>query len=193
MIENKKFVSILEDENILLISHRSWFYIAQQFVVVVIMLLVFFAGIIILPIIFPTMLGGQSQKVMLFVETLFLMAIWIFGFLIWIDYYYDLWIITDKRLMNIEQRGLFMRKTSELDYAKVQDVSVDIKGFLATVLNYGDVLVQTAGEQPNFLFRTIPNPLYVKKLIMQQVQLDEREGINELGTLLQTKIETKHN
>jgi uncharacterized membrane protein YdbT with pleckstrin-like domain len=193
MAKNTKFVSIMEDENVLLISHRSWFYIAQQFFIVFLMLALFFGAVVYLPIFFPTAASGQAEKIIYFTETLFLMAIWIYGFLIWIDYYYDLWIITDKRLINIEQKGLFMRKTSELDYAKVQDVSVDIKGFLATVLNYGDVLVQTAGEQPNFLFRTIPNPLYVKKLIMEQVQVDEREGINELGVLLQTKIETKHN
>lgn len=189
MITNSKLVAILDDENVLMVAHRNWFHIAKQYFILLNIAFVFFVAVISLPLLFPAILGGQLGQILKLVETFFAMALWVYGFLIWIDYYYDLWIITDKRLINIEQDGLFSRKTSELDYAKVQDITVDVKGFFPTMLNYGDVQVQTAGEEENFLFRTISNPLGVKTLIMKQVQTDERESINELGEMLHKRIE----
>lgn len=186
---NSKFITILENENVLMVAHRNWFYIAQQYFMLAVVGIVFFCSVILLPLLFPTIAGGQFGQLLKLVETFFAMTFWVYAFLIWIDYYYDLWVITDKRLVNIEQSGLFSRRTSELDFAKVQDITVDIKGFFPTMLNYGDVQVQTAGEEDNFLFRTISNPLAVKTLIMQQVQTDERESINELGEILHKRIE----
>ena len=191
MVTNSKFVSILDDENVFMVAHRNWFHIAQQYFMLVGIGVLFFVATILLPMLFPSIVGGQLGQILKLAETFFALVFWVYGFLIWIDYYYDLWIITDKRLINIEQDGLFSRRTSELDYSKVQDITVDIKGFFPTMLNYGDVQVQTAGEDENFLFRTISNPLAVKTLIMKQVQTDERESINELGDILHKRIESE--
>jgi uncharacterized membrane protein YdbT with pleckstrin-like domain len=134
------------------------------------------------------MFGQQMGRIISFVENLFMIIVWVYGFLIWIDYYFDVWIITTERLINIEQKGLFSRKVSELTYPKVQDVTTSIKGFFPTVINYGDVLVQTAGETENFLFRTVTDPQHIKKVIMDFTKAEEKEGIEELGQILKQKI-----
>src|SRR3989338_4311519 len=46
----------------------------------------------------------------------------------WVDYYLDVWILSTKRIVNIEQRGLFSRVVSELLLDKVQDVTVEVHG-----------------------------------------------------------------
>ena len=103
------------------------------------------------------------------------MLLWTLFFLTWIDYYFDVWIITTKRIINIEQRGLFSREISELNFDKIQDVSTEVLGILPTFLNYGDVQIQTAAEQEKFLFRKIPNPYEVKDLLMN-LQKGQRYG-----------------
>src|SRR3989344_3187016 len=97
----------------------------------------------------------------------FIIFIWLFSFLLWIDYYFDVWIITNERIVNIDQKGLFARHMSELNFGSVQDVTTVVTGILPTVLNYGDVVVQTAGEKERFVFRMIPDPYIIKDSIMK--------------------------
>ena len=71
------------------------------------------------------------------------------------DYYLDTWIVTNERIINIEQQGLFSRVVSTLHLNQVQDTTAETTGFLATILSYGDVHVQTAGSKERFLFKNI--------------------------------------
>jgi hypothetical protein len=45
-------------------------------------------------------------------------------------------------------------------------------GAIRTIFNYGDVLVQTAGEVPNFDFLAVPNPDKVVK-VLQELRIEE--------------------
>ncbi|MDP3964849.1 MAG: PH domain-containing protein, partial [bacterium] len=62
-------------------------------------------------------------------------------------YYLNGLVITKERIMDFDQRGLFNRVVSETTYAKIQDVSFEIKGVLQTMLNYGNLEIKTAGAQ----------------------------------------------
>jgi uncharacterized membrane protein YdbT with pleckstrin-like domain len=62
------------------------------------------------------------------------------------SYYLDVWIITTERIIDIEQHGLFHRAVSEIAVERVQNVTVETPGFLATMLGFGNVKIQTAGE-----------------------------------------------
>ena len=84
--------------------------------------------------------------------------IWLFFFHHWIDYYLDVWVVTDQRIVNVIQSGLFSRTISELNIMQVQDVTSQVKGSMATFMDYGHVHIQTAGEKPRFIFEQIPNP-----------------------------------
>lgn len=67
-------------------------------------------------------------------------------------------LITDRNLIQVGQSALFSRKISRLSIANVEDVSAEQRGILATIFNYGSLQVQTAGERPNFMFKTCPDP-----------------------------------
>lgn len=90
------------------------------------------------------------------------------------DYYLDTWIVTTERVINIEQHGLFSRVVSELHLNQVQDVTSETHGFLATILSYGDVYIQTAGTRERFNFKGIDNPDQVKRIISKLVENDKR-------------------
>lgn len=89
------------------------------------------------------------------------------------DYYLDTWIVTNERIINIEQHGLFSRIVSELHLNQVQDVTSETHGFLATMLSYGDVYIQTAGTRERFNFKGIDNPDDVKRTITKLVHEDK--------------------
>jgi uncharacterized membrane protein YdbT with pleckstrin-like domain len=175
---------ITKNEKIIKIIHRHWFDVFQQFLIVGLFIAVLFGGIFILPSVFPDTQGGYFSLLLTFFETTFAIIIWIYTFLIWIDYYFDVWIITSERVVNIEQRGLFVRQVSELKYNKIQDVTVDVGGFFPTILNYGDVHIQTAGEAERFFFRQVPDPYGIKNLVMDLQKSHENERVNELGQII---------
>jgi uncharacterized membrane protein YdbT with pleckstrin-like domain len=93
--------------------------------------------------------------------------VWLFLFTAWVDYYLDVWIVTSERIVSMEQKGLFSRVTAELRLSRVQDVTSIQKGKMATFLNYGQVQVQTAAAQQEFVFEEIPNPTKVAQVILE--------------------------
>lgn len=169
------FKNLNADEKIIRVLHRNWFYLFQQFFLVIVTVGIFFLGLSVVPQIFPKLIG-KDRSVILFMENFFLLAVWLYGFLIWIDYYLDIWIITSERIINIEQKGMFMRKASELRIGRIQDVTTEVSGFLPTIFNYGDVKVQTAGEENEFVFRTISDPYEVKNTIMKLQKQTENQS-----------------
>ncbi|MBP6975746.1 MAG: PH domain-containing protein, partial [Candidatus Moranbacteria bacterium] len=121
---------------------------------------------------------------LLFLLNTFLLFIWLYVFLIWVDYYFDVWIITNERIVNIEQKGLFNREVSELQFSRIQDVTSVVDGFIPTILNFGDVYVQTAAEEERFVFRQIPDPYTIKDMVMQL----SRSGTPEEARQINEKI-----
>ena len=79
-------------------------------------------------------------------------------------------IITDKNLTQVLQRGLFSRKVSELSMSNVEDVTANQHGILASIFGYGDLLVETAGEQNNFHFKYCPKSNYYGRIILDARQ-----------------------
>ena len=79
-------------------------------------------------------------------------------------------IVTDRNITQILQFGLFSRKVSQLNIVNVEDVTSVQNGLLPTLFNYGELKIETAGEQSNFHFTFCPNSGLVAKLI-----LDARE------------------
>lgn len=92
--------------------------------------------------------------------------VWLWGFVAFINYYFDIFVVTNERVMHIEQHGPFSRTINELRLERIQDVTVEQHGMLPTLLHFGDVRVQTAGEMSSFEFITIPNPMEIKQLLM---------------------------
>lgn len=161
---------ILKDgEKILAVIHRHWIVIAGK-MTLVIMLLLPAAG----AIVFISALPQNFAGFLLYAVVIYLLFVLFLAFSFWIDYYLDMWIITDKRIIDIEQIGLFKREASEIPFFRVQDVTVSIPGFLATLLKFGTLTIQTAGEQ-NFYIRDIASVYETKEIIMGQINAAHSE------------------
>lgn len=183
------FISQRADEKIVSVSHRHWINILQQFILVLGMLfLLIFVRSVFMDL-FPSLFRDPVlSSLFLFFEIVFAMLIWIVFFVIWIDYYFDIWIVTNQRIIAIYQNGLFGREVSELKFERIQDVSIDVSGIIPTFFNYGDVLVQTAGEVEKFIFVKVPDPYAVKNVIMNMQRMRRKQDTNELGEMIEKKI-----
>lgn len=107
-----------------------------------------------------------GQAIFVLFASLYYLYLWLFLGAAFVDYYLDVWIVTDRRILNIEQKGLFNRVVAEQRLYRVQDVTSELKGILPTFFNYGIVQIQTAAESQRFIFKDVPDPRGVAKKIM---------------------------
>jgi uncharacterized membrane protein YdbT with pleckstrin-like domain len=147
-----------KDEHLVTIVHRSIigiiFIYLEALAAVVALLAVFFLA-------FPDIFSGLSSQENMIVAAGAVFALALLFFILFIATYIyrqSELLVTDKNLVQIMQKGLFVRKVSRLSISNVEDVSAEQKGFLPTFFNYGTLVVQTAGEMENFVFPYCPNP-----------------------------------
>lgn len=178
----------LENEKIIILLRRHWFIIFKK--------IIFWAIVALLPLIlysmakslFDTLISNELiYPIFILLFSTYYLYVWLFIFYSFVDYYLDVWIVTSERIINIEQKGLFFRVTSEQKLYRIQDVTSELKGFFSTFLNYGTVYIQTAGEQPRFIFKEVPAPQQVAKKISQMVEQNKKfhrimEGEDKITT-----------
>jgi hypothetical protein len=87
------------------------------------------------------------------------------AFLTWYRYHNDIWVITNQRLLDSYKKHPFSLEISTADLINVQDMSVERNGVLRTMLDYGDIVCQTAAEMQGFRLRGIPDPRSVQALV----------------------------
>lgn len=103
------------------------------------------------------------------------------------DFYYDILIVTDRRLVDIDQQQLFYRQISQLSLEDVEDVTSIVKGMFPTFFNYGTVRIQTAGEKENFVVEHVRHPREIATIILDLSQ-QAKEGINETNRYPESKV-----
>lgn len=99
--------------------------------------------------------------------------IWLISFFMWVDYILDMGIITERRVINIEQRALFNREVSEYFLHNIQDVTVKKIGIMPTFFDYGDLVFSTHGAQ-TFTLYDVLEPEKIRRRIME-LYLKEKE------------------
>lgn len=107
-----------------------------------------------------------AYNIQILVGSAFLLFMLLFTLFEFFDFYFDLNIATDRRIIDIDQKRLFNRDVAELLYEDVEDVNATVKGILATFFDFGDVAIQTAGTTPNFLFDQIAHPREIAAIIL---------------------------
>jgi len=61
----------------------------------------------------------------------------------WISWYYSIYIVTNQRLIQIKQKGMFRRSMVSFGLNQIQMINYEIDGFQETVLGFGTIMVQT--------------------------------------------------
>ena len=165
------FPSQNTNEKILIVLRRHWF-IFLKFLVVY-----FLIGLIPVGLYFVNKSFGVSmfscevgRAIKVLIISAFYLFWWLLAFRQFMDYWLDVWIVTDQRVVNVNQKGLFFRTISELKLFRIQDVTADVRGLLPTFLHYGNVHIQTAGSQKRFIFEEIPHPYKITRKIMKLVE-----------------------
>ncbi len=93
-------------------------------------------------------------------------------------WFFNVNIVTDERVIDIDFPSILYRDISSTKIDMVQDISVKMGGFIRSLFNFGDVHIQTAGEEREFIFEAIPKPEEVIKILNQLILEEEQEKID---------------
>ena len=92
-----------------------------------------------------------------------------------VDFFLDVWIVTNERIIAIVQHGIFHREVSQTRLYQVQDVRSSVKGPIQMLFSYGDLHVETAGlGHGDFHFDNIPRPNDIARKIMELAESDRK-------------------
>lgn len=81
-------------------------------------------------------------------------------------YQQNRWVVTSDSITQVEQISLFSRHSSQLSLANLENVSAQQDGILQSMIGYGSLTVESAGEHSKFVFSFCPNPNeYARKII----------------------------
>jgi uncharacterized membrane protein YdbT with pleckstrin-like domain len=166
-------ITFQPDEKIQLIVRKYWFTfgieVIKLFCIALLPLLLLLFGSEVWGVFSQASIANYSLDTIflyfIFLYLVWLLFIWMKVFIEWTDYYLDAWYLTNQRIVDVEQTGFFHRNISSISYDRIQDVTIEIKGLIATHLDYGDLHVQSAGESREFVIRGIRHPLQIKERI----------------------------
>lgn len=93
----------------------------------------------------------SSLPYLLMPDTLWLFWVAVGGFVIglllffyhWIAWYYSIFIVTNQRIQQTTQTGLFGKSVIDLSLSKIQNISYNIPGFTGEILGFGTIVIQT--------------------------------------------------
>lgn len=101
-----------------------------------------------------------------------ILLLWTFVIVAYVTHIYTLWklnvyFVTTKRLVHIQHENVFKKFQVETPIERILNVSYKIPGASASMLHYGDVLVQVVGVNDPLILKKVPRPEDVKDFIWQ--------------------------
>jgi len=106
----------------------------------------------------------------LIVGTLLGLVPLLFILYLFLDHENDNYVVTNKRVVHDERTPFIRESRTEAPLHAVQDVQESQIGLLAQIYNFGDLIIETAGERGHIIFREIPNPEKTREAIFEQIQ-----------------------
>ncbi|MCL5432803.1 MAG: hypothetical protein M1524_01680 [Patescibacteria group bacterium] len=157
-----------ENEKILLFlrahfaKNLSWILITLVLLAVPVLILFLSPVVRIIPAFIP-------ENFIIFFVVFYYVLVFNYTFVKFITWHYNISLVTNERIVDIDFYELVYHNVAMTKLELVEDVSYTQVGFFATLFNYGDVIVQTAGEIVHFDFLAVINPSRVVGIINELI------------------------
>ena len=105
--------------------------------------------------------------------------VFILGFVLekFLTWFYHVNLLTDERIIDIDFESLLYKRVSAAKIDNIEDVTSSTAGFLGSMLDYGNVHIQTAGQVQEINFETVPQPEKITRLVNELLLEEEREKL----------------
>jgi len=124
---------------------------------------------------FTPLVGIVPDRFSLVIMILWYLITFAFVFEQFLNWYFNVYIVTDERIIDIDFVNILYKRVSETKLDKIQDVTYSQGGVIRSLFNYGNVYVQTAAESREFEFNAVPRPDKVAEVLRALVTQEEIE------------------
>ncbi len=90
-----------------------------------------------------------------------------YSFYFWFIWNNSNYLVTNQRVIKIDQVSLFNRMISEAEIHRIQEISTEINGPIRTMLNFGTVRIKTASDDSKLDLGDVTDPYDVQQAIVQ--------------------------
>jgi hypothetical protein len=119
--------------------------------------------------------GENFQSLVLFFVGFWLLLMTVAFFVVLTGYYLDILVITNQRVIDVDQVGLFARDVATAPLEKIEDVKIEVLGVFATFFKFGNIHIQTASEEREIVIKGIRYPEYARDVIMKAYEQTKRQ------------------
>lgn len=86
------------------------------------------------------------------------LVVFSYAFINFITWFYNVFLVTQKRVVDIDYSDIVIHNIAFTKLTHMQDVNYTQAGFIHSLLDYGNVFLQTAGTETNFEALSVPRP-----------------------------------
>ena len=164
MPTNNHFPGQKEGEQIKYLVRKHW--------IIYVRILLFLIATFLVPLIgffwleFGFDFTANTKKVITLLFLIYLEILTLITFIRWLEEELDLIIVTNERVISIDQVTFMHRTISETELVQIQDVKHIAKGVMSNVLGFGSLQIQTAADKIAFIIHEIPEPYKMARKIM---------------------------
>jgi hypothetical protein len=94
-----------------------------------------------------------------------------------ISWFYNVYIITDERVIDVDFVNLLYKNISSAKIDAIEDITTISGGVLSSVFNFGTIKIQTSAAVTEFEFEDVPQPAKVTAFLNDMMVEEEREKI----------------
>ena len=160
-----------KDENIILIMRSHWIIYLPQIATGLFFLL--FPSLIYLSISetagSTTFFIGMTIASMMVAATLFMY--------VFVRWYYNVDIITDKRVLDLDFHSVTSHSLAEARLSKIVDITHRQMGIVGSIFDIGTIHIQTAGTAAEIDFSKIPRPRDVQNILYELLEYKKKGEI----------------
>ena len=153
-------------ESIEYVLHRHWITLAYTGGYTALLVILLIVGMVFHGSITAVIPGPLFTLLMVAFAMVFTLFIYVY----WVDNELDFYIVTNERIIAIEQLSFLNRTVRECSLDQVQEVNGFAKGLLENLLNFGSVTIRTASDTSEFKMDIAPQPLEHARIILNLIQ-----------------------
>ncbi len=122
--------------------------------------------LIILPFFFLySLFYWGNLGIIIFFSLLAIGLLWLIrNIIIW---YWQTFIITNQRIVDIDQKGIFQKVVSDIPLTKIQDIFYQTKGIWQTLTHTGNINIVLTDSKTKIEIRNVVRPNKIQQLILQ--------------------------
>jgi membrane protein YdbS with pleckstrin-like domain len=157
-----------DGENIILVVRSHWILYLPHLIGAFLVLMLPWLLIILI----PSLISNSAIFIsLLIIALLICISVITNAYLSW---YYNVSIITDQRIIDLDFPNIMSHTMSEIQLDKIQDVTDKQIGAMGSFFDIGSVFVQTAGSNQDVEFQNIPRPRDVHDILSDLLEMQEK-------------------